>query len=120
MSVCDASGSGRRFSDFAFIIEKPLRISSSQQREGNLLSTKAKRLPPSLAKVFLELSALNLTGAKATRANRNGLIRSVYNSLNLTDVRLPGSVCFTVRVGNVMSKGNALAAYTALSHFDTS
>ncbi len=47
-------------------------------------------------------------------------MRSVYNCLDLTNVRLPGSVCLAVRVGNVMSKGNALAANAALSHFDTS
>ena len=69
---------------------------------------------------FLALCALNLSGTKATRANANGGVSTVYNCLNLTNVRLPGSVGLAVRVRNVMSKGNALAANTALSHFDTS
>jgi len=69
---------------------------------------------------FLALCALNLSGTKATRANANGSVSAVYNCLNLANVRLPGSVGLAVRVRNVMSKGNALAADTALSHFDTS
>ena len=69
---------------------------------------------------FLALCALNLSGTKATRAYANGGMSTVYNCLNLTNVRLPGSVGLAVRVRNVMSKGNALAANTALSHFDTS
>ena len=69
---------------------------------------------------FLTLSALDLSGTKATRANVNGAISTVNNCLNLADVGLPSSVGLTVRVGNVMSKGNALTADTALSHFDTS
>jgi len=45
---------------------------------------------------------------------------TVNYCLYLTDVGLPGSVGLTVRVGNVMSKGNALTANATLSHFDTS
>ena len=86
---------------------------------GTLLSTIAKR-PPSETEVFFALSALNLTGAKATRADVDSLVRSVNNSLYPTDVRLPSSVSFTVRVRNVVTERNALAADTALSHFDTS
>ena len=47
-------------------------------------------------------------------------MRTVNNRLYLADVRLPGSVGLAVRVGNVVTKGNALAANTALSHFNTS
>ena len=57
---------------------------------------------------------------KATRANVNGAVSSVNYSLNLADIGLPGSVGLAVRVRNVMSKGNALAANATLSHFDTS
>ena len=42
---------------------------------------------------------------------------AVNNCLNLTDIRLPGSVGLTVRVRNVVTKGNALTADTAFSHF---
>ena len=72
------------------------------------------------AEFFNPLSALDLSGTKATGANGNGSIGSVNYSLNLTDIGLPGSVGLTVGVGNVMSKNNALTADTALSHFDTS
>ena len=68
----------------------------------------------------MTLSALDLSGTKATGANTNSSVGAVYYSLNLADVGLPSSVGLAVRVGNVMTKGNALAADTALSHFDTS
>ena len=66
------------------------------------------------------LCALYLSRTKATRANCNSLVRTVNNRLYLADIGLPGSVGLAVRVGNVVTKGNALAADTALSHFDTS
>ena len=66
------------------------------------------------------LGALNLSGAKATRANVNSSVCAVNYSLNLTDIRLPGSVGLTVGVRHVVSESNALTADTALSHFDTS
>ena len=69
---------------------------------------------------FLILSALDLSGTKATRANVNGGIRAVYNCLNPTNVGLPGSVGLAVGVRHVVSESNALTADTALSHFDTS
>ena len=72
------------------------------------------------AEFFKPLGALNLSGAKATRANVNSSVCSVNYSLNSTDVRLPGSVGLTVRVGNVMSEGNALTANATLSPVDTS
>ena len=74
----------------------------------------------STAEFFDLLSALDLSGTKATGANGNGNVGSVNYCLNLADVRLPGSVGLTVRVGNVMSEGNALTANATLSHFDTS
>ena len=66
------------------------------------------------------LSALDLSGTKATRANVNGTVSTVNNCLNLADIGLPGSVGLTVRVGNVVSEGNALTANATFSHFDTS
>ena len=66
------------------------------------------------------LRALNLAGTKATRANADGLMSTVNDSLYLSDVRLPGSVGLAVGVRHVVSEGNALTADTALSHFDTS
>ena len=66
------------------------------------------------------LSALYLSGTKATRANVNGSVATINYCLNPTNVGLPGSVGLAVRVRNVVSESNALAADTALSHFDTS
>ena len=68
----------------------------------------------------MTLSALDLSGAKATGTNADCLIGTVYNCLNLADIRLPGSVGLAVGVRHVVSEGNALTADTALSHFDTS
>ena len=68
----------------------------------------------------MTLSTFNLSGTKATRANVNGAISTVYNCLYLADVGLPGSVRLAVRVRNVVTESNALAANATLSHFDTS
>jgi hypothetical protein len=64
-----------------------------------------------------KLSALNLSRTKATGANVDGLVRAVDNCLYAADVCLPGSVGLAVRVGNVVSKDNALAADFTLCHF---
>ena len=66
------------------------------------------------------LSALDLSGTKATRANVNSSIATVNYCLNPTNVGLPSSVGLAVRVRHVVSESNALATNTALSHFDTS
>ena len=63
-----------------------------------------------------ELSAVNLTRTKATRANCNGLRCTVNNCFYLTNVRLPSSVCLTVRVRNILSENNAFSTNTALCH----
>ena len=62
----------------------------------------------------------NLTVAQATGTNGNGLRGTVNDCLYLADVGLPGSVGFTVRVGNGLSENNALSADAALCHIDTS
>ena len=67
--------------------------------------------------MLLKLSALDLSRTKATRANVNGLVGSVDNCLDTADVCLPGSVGLTVRMGNVVSEDNALAADFTLCHF---
>jgi hypothetical protein len=67
-----------------------------------------------------KLNSGNLTGAQATGANSYGLGRAVYDSLNLTDIGLPASVCFAMRVRNCLSENNALSTNAALCHIDTS
>jgi hypothetical protein len=71
----------------------------------------------SLGRVRLQLSALDLSRTKATGANVDGLGRTVDNGLNAADVCLPGSVGLAVRVGNVVSEDDALAADFTLCHF---
>ena len=58
--------------------------------------------------------------SQATRANGNGLGGTVNDRLYLADVGLPGSVGFTVRVGNCLSENNALSANATFCHNDTS
>ena len=62
-------------------------------------------------------SSLNLAGTQAARANVDGLRCAVYDSLNASDVGLPGSVGFSVRMGNSKSELNCLSANAALCHF---
>ena len=45
---------------------------------------------------------------------------TVNNCFYLADIGLPGSVGFTVRVGNCLSENNALSADAAFCHNDTS
>ena len=61
-------------------------------------------------------SSLNLAGTQATRADMNRLGSTVNNGLNLSDIGFPSSVALSVRVRNIVTKGNALLAYAALCH----
>ena len=54
--------------------------------------------------------------AKATGANRDGLVVATNGNLNLANVGLPTSLRFTVGVGNVLAEYDALTADTALCH----
>ena len=67
-----------------------------------------------------QLSALYLTGTKATGANAYCLMSAVNNSLYLADIGLPRSVCFAIGVRNCVSENDALSTDTALCHNDTS
>ena len=61
-------------------------------------------------------SAGNLVGTQAVRADINCLVSSADDSLYSSDVGLPCSVGLSVRVGNIMTECNALAADFALCH----
>jgi len=65
---------------------------------------------------FSFLRAVYLSGTKTARAYINCGMCAINNSLNFSDVGLPRSVCFTVRVGYVATECNALSANAALSH----
>ena len=54
--------------------------------------------------------------AKATGANRDGLVVATNGNLYLANVGLPTSLRFTVGVGNVLAEYDALTADTALCH----
>ena len=62
------------------------------------------------------LCAGNLTGTQATRANSHGLGSTVNDCLYLTNVGLPGTIGFTVGVGNILTVYNTLATDTTLCH----
>jgi len=55
--------------------------------------------------------------AQATRTNIDCFAAFQFD---LANIGLPGSVGFTVRVGNILTKHNAFAADTTFCHFDTS
>ena len=60
-----------------------------------------------------------LAASQTTGANGDLLIGTVYNSVDLSDVCLPGSSSLSVRVGDIVAEGNALSANTALCHIYT-
>ena len=62
------------------------------------------------------LSSFDLAGAETTRANRYGLVCSVNNGANLSDVCFPGSACFTVGVRNIVSESNTFTAAHTFCH----
>ena len=61
-------------------------------------------------------SAVDLTGTQATRANGNGLVRTVHDCLDLANVGLPGAIGFTVGVGHILTVDYTLSADTAFCH----
>ena len=56
-------------------------------------------------------------GAQATRTNIDCFAAF---QLYLANIGLPGSVGLSVRVGNILTENNTLAADTTFCHFDTS
>ena len=58
----------------------------------------------------------NLAASQATGANSNLLVGTVYNSIDLSDVCLPGSACFTVGVRNIVSESNTFTAAHTFCH----
>ena len=58
----------------------------------------------------------DLAGAQATGANGDRLDSPVDVSLDLADIGLPHSVGLAVGVGDVVTEGHALSAYTAFCH----
>ena len=64
-------------------------------------------------------ASFNLTRTKATGANSNGLVFTVDDSADLSDISLPSSAGFAVRVGNVVTECNTLVAVHAFCHIYT-
>ena len=58
----------------------------------------------------------NFAGTQAAGANVNGLGSSVYDSLNASDVGLPGSVGLSVGMGYCESELNCFSTDAALCH----
>ena len=61
-------------------------------------------------------SAGDFASAQATGACVDILGRTLHDRLDTTDIRLPGTVGTAMRVGNLDTKGNTLAAAFTLSH----
>ena len=64
----------------------------------------------------MKLRTLDLAGTQAAGADGNGRMFAVNDSLDFSDVRLPGSVGFAVGMGVVVPEGHTLAADAALCH----
>ena len=64
--------------------------------------------------------ALNLIGTQASRTDVHMARRTVNDRLHALDVGLPAPVCPTMRVGDLDTERNALAANIALCHHCTS
>lgn len=91
----------------------------NQNRKGKKI-TKAK-IPSSIFYVSKQKpTESNRTGnfvrTQATGANIDRLVRAADNCLYTTDIGLPGSVGLSVRVRNIVTEGNTLAADLALCH----
>ena len=63
----------------------------------------------------LQLSSGNLIGTQAAGAYTYSGMSTVNYSLDLSDIRFPGSAGFAVGVGYVVSEDDALSAYFTLS-----
>ena len=61
--------------------------------------------------------SLNKTGAQAASAGINSARCAVYNRSNLLNIGLVGSVASSVRVGNLNSESDTLAADFTFSHY---
>ena len=71
------------------------------------------------AKLYARTISINLRllhRAQATGANRNGLGIATDGNLYLADVGLPTSLGLAMRVRNVLTEHNTLAANTAFCH----
>lgn len=60
--------------------------------------------------------ATDFARTKATRANMYRFGSAVYNSLHSTNIGLPNSVGFAVRMRDGLSESNALSANFAFCH----
>ena len=65
---------------------------------------------------LLKLRAADLAGTQATGTYCYSGRSTVDHSLNLTNVGLPTSIRLAVRVRNIVTEHNALAANTTLCH----
>lgn len=65
----------------------------------------------------MQSSTVDLTGTQATGAHGNRGRSTVYQSLYLADIGLPGSIGLTVGVRNVVTKHDTLSANTTFCHF---
>ena len=108
VSIC-IPGSARSF--FLYFITVKGRLSIAGQKKiprRRITSREFFRLN--------SVSSLDFAGAQAARADINVLYGAVDNSLNTSDIGLPGSVAASVRVRNLYSESYTLTAVIAFSH----
>ena len=100
--------------------DKYLPIFQALWKNAYALSRSIKQKRPTSSDAFISFfnsdCSLNLTGAKAACADVNGGVGSVNNCFNLSYVRLPHSACFSVGVGNIVTKSNSFLTEFALCH----
>ena len=99
----------------------PVILAVFYHGEGEIVNSRAKKIPRRriTSREFFRLnsvSSLDFAGAQATRADINVLYGAVDNSLNTSDIGLPGSVAASVRVRNLYSESYTLTAVIAFSH----
>ena len=98
----------------------------NQNRKDEKITKKGKKI----TKAKIPSSIFYVSKQKPTESNRTGnfvrtqamganidrLVRAADNCLYTTDIGLPGSVGLSVRVRNIVTEGNTLAADLALCH----
>ncbi len=124
-SLCPQTGSGKEGSGGSCSISNPRSFNESRTDRGVLISQTQiifhkinRKTATGGCFSLIELGVFSLFhSAETTSTHRNGLNCSVNANLYLTDIRLPSSVGLAVRVRNLMTEDNALAAYTAFCHY---
>ena len=113
--------SGRNSEKAAAHHARPLPVSAQRGETRrsefrSALKSRKKDKPEGLSFCLSSDRTLNLVGTQASCTDVYMARSTVDNRLDTFDIRLPGSVGTSVRMGDLDPKSNALAANIALSH----